>query len=334
MANIPFAIRAHYLGQFDSDADALAYIQGQGWDAGKGDTNPWTAMFYRQTSAGFRIWTGTFWEPFPSGLYNEGAIVLYNSVKARIETWVKCTSSDEFILFNAAPARMWQERFMAASILVPAALGLNLELPWAVNGRRNGANDPNENCFTAANEIGGGLSLNVLVGGQDNDYTAIHWDDNYPVVVTKSPHAKITVSPEQVTTFANYMGLFDNTRSAGQAAFALPDNGIFVAADTDVDNDAHFIIRSGGVEVHNTTLLTPIAGTHYTGYIYVSDDTNAISVVLQGIKVIDELDISGVAYTDLRNAQLQPYLAVVSRAPNTARSMHVHDFRIIMDRGF
>jgi len=63
MADSPFPLRAHWLGKFDTDASALAYIQSMHWDAGKGDNNPWPGMFYKNlTSGDYRIWNGTEWE--------------------------------------------------------------------------------------------------------------------------------------------------------------------------------------------------------------------------------------------------------------------------------
>jgi len=52
-------IRLHYLGQFASDAAALAYIQGRFWDvSSSGASNPWQGMYYKNTTTGaYRVWT-------------------------------------------------------------------------------------------------------------------------------------------------------------------------------------------------------------------------------------------------------------------------------------
>jgi hypothetical protein len=54
------ANKAFFLGSFADDAEAIAFVQAQHWDAGKGDNNPWVGMFYYKESTGeIRVWDGT-----------------------------------------------------------------------------------------------------------------------------------------------------------------------------------------------------------------------------------------------------------------------------------
>jgi len=183
------------------------------------------------------------------------------------------------------------------------------------------------------NEIGGGLSLDVIVGGIAGDYTAIHWGGNYPTMLRKSPHSHCTAALQQVTNVAILTGLVDDTRPDGQDAFALPDNGLLLYYDTDVDNFVHYVIRSGGVSVTNVTGPSPPPGLHAGGNYQVSDDGESVRFIFLDSVVVDWVDVSGAAYAALRAAQLQPYIAVVSRAAAQLREFHVHDFRLLMDRG-
>lgn len=259
----------------------------------------------------------------------------YNPAKDRWEWWARADAGDrEWIFHNAFPARVWRDRFMVSPAFVAVALGLATEIPWSVNGRRNGANDPNAACFTPANEKGGGLVLNVVAGGQVGDYTAIHWGGNYPTILSTSPHWHIRYAWEQITLVASLHGLVDSSRSDAQAAFALPDNGIFVYYDTDVDNLVHYVIRSGGVSVTDVSCATPVAAAHRSVHMQTSDDGESVRLLEGGSAVMDWVDMSGAAYAGLRAAQLQPYIAVVNRAAAQLRQFHAHDSRLLMDRGF
>lgn len=261
--------------------------------------------------------------------------VLWNATKQRTEWWNRCTGgTNEWVLWDVFPGRVWRDRFMAAGIFVAALLGFDSELPWSVNGRRGGAVAPDDSCFPPANEIGGGLNLTVVAGGQLGDYTAISWGGDYPVMLRKSPHYKITASPEQIVTCAMISGLVDSTIPSGTDDFDLPDNGVFFHFDTDIDALTHAIIRSGGVNVTNVTATPPAAGTHASIHAQTSDDGEHIRFLFQGNVRVDWVDISGAAYADLRAAQLKPYIAVVSRSAGVLQEFHAHDFRLIMDRGF
>lgn len=262
--------------------------------------------------------------------------VLWSTTKERKEVWHRCTGgAREWILSEVYPGREWRDRFMAATIFVPDLLGLTSEMPWAVNGRRNAVNAPNAAAFTAANEIGGGLSLNVIAGGSDDDYTAIHWGGNYPVMLRKSPHYHCTLSPEQTTQVAFMAGLVDSSRSTGTDAFGLPKNAVIFHFDTDIDTVPHYIIRSNGVDVINVAAAaTPTAEAHVGVHIQTSEDGEYIRFIFGGSVVVDWVDVSGAAYADLRAARLQPIFTAVNRAAGQLRQLHLHDFRLIEDRGF
>lgn len=273
----------------------------------------------------------------PTHYYSSAWRILWNSNKQRVEQWrqrEEAGSDRAWVLDEVYPGRQWRDRFVAGSVFVVALLGLTSELPWHVNGRRAAVNAPDDNCFTPANELGGGLSVNVIAGGQANDYTAIHWGGNYPVLLRTSPHFHLVVSLEQITTVGFINGLVDNTRSTGTNAFALPDNGVFLYRDTDIDTAGRLIIRSNGVSVTSTVVAADaIAGAHQNIYIVVDDDGEQVKVVMNGNIAIDWVDISGAAYADLRAAHLQPYQAIINRDSNILRQSHMHDFRLIMDRG-
>jgi len=263
------------------------------------------------------------------------ANILYNTVKGRIEFWNREPLNDTWILKYAFPARVWEDRFVSAPMFVPSILGLHSQIPWTVNGRKGGASAPADACFTAANDIGGGFSINVVAaGGAINDYTAVHWGDNYPVILEKSPHFTITLSRQQLTDVATLNGLVDNTRSASTANFALPDNGIFCYYDTAIDNYKHYIIRSGGINVIDIQATPEVAGTPVSCYTQASDDGLSVRFIENGVEILSFTDISGADYTDLRAAQLQPYCMVLDRKGGELKQVHINDFRLIMDSGF
>lgn len=262
----------------------------------------------------------------------------YNPTKTRSEWWYRCDDGDrEYTLGEVYPGREWRDRFMSAPVFFPTLLGLQSELPWHVNGiGQAGGGVPDIGCFTPANEIGGGLSQNVEATGADNDYTAIHWGGNYPVLLRKSPHYHCALSPQQITEVAYLAGLVDSTRKTGTNAFGVPDNGVFFHFDTDVHTVPHFFIRSNSVNVTDVDGVLPTAGAHIGVHIQTNDAGDKIRFIFGGSVVVDWVDVSGAAYAALRTAQLQPYFAVVNRrAPVTLiRELHLHDFRLIEDRGF
>ena len=266
-----------------------------------------------------------------SGGQQGGVKWTFNAAKGRWEWWAKEAAGDEeWVLHHALPARCWKDNF---AVNPEFHMGLQTEIAWAVNGRANGANDPGASCFAAANEVGGGLNMSPLAGGQAGDYTAIHWGGNYPTLLHHSPHVHCAVGLQQVTDVAVLTGLVDNTRATEQEFFGLPDNGVFLYYDTNVDNSVHYVIQSGGISVTNVTGPSPSPATPIAGNYQVSDDGESVRFIFSGSVVVDWVDVSGAAYAALRAAQLQPYMAIVSRAALQLRELHVYDFRMVMDRG-
>ena len=274
--------------------------------------------------------------------YADSFYVWFNTVKNRKEKWVRCANGNrEWALREVCPGRYFEDRFMSAQGFLAAILGYQSEIPWAVNGVIDGGGataDPAAGNFVAANEIGGGVSMiggdTVGATGDTGDYTAIGWGANYPAMLRVSPHFHCTFAPILLTTAFHFAGLVDNTRPAARAAFALPDNGIFAYHDTGVDNLVHLIIRSGAVSVTDFTMAAPAGGTHAGMHIQTSDDGNFVRFIFQGTAVVPWVDVTGAAYAGLVAAQLQPYMAVGIRANNIQRELHLHDFRLIIDRGF
>jgi len=253
---------------------------------------------------------------------------VYNAQKGRIETWVKCPVGDnEWALYDAQPARVWQDKFITGAEFFTAVLGLQAQIPWAINGRRNGPGDPDATCFAAVHQIGGGVELIANTGGANDDYTAIHFGSSYPIAASHSPHVKTTTEFRDTTDCAYLTGLVDDTRSTGTNAFALPDNGIYLYLDTDLGNDhMHFIVRNGGTDEHDTDLGSPPAG-HSSGIIRVNDAGDEVELVFNGTIVATNAGI-------LPSEQMQPYSMVLTRDSATPnKNLHVHDFRLIMDRG-
>ncbi len=84
--------------------------------------------------------------------------------------------------------------------------------------------------------------MKALSGNDDDDYTALHWGDNYSTAIEKSPHLKIHIDYHNTDDVAYQGGFGDNTRSTGTDPFATQDNFIGVTYDTDVDSNIHFKI--------------------------------------------------------------------------------------------
>lgn len=263
-------------------------------------------------------------------IWDDNVKLVYNETKDRLEWWHRCASGDrEWILNDVYPGRVWEDSFINATGFLATILGFASELTWGVNGRRGGAVAPNVSNFVAANEIGGGIDMLALTGGNNDDYTAIHWGGNYPTTVSRSPHLKTMIDFEDTTDVAYVVGLVDDTRSTGTNAFALPDNGIYCMIDTATygDNHVHSIVRDGGADLHDTDLGSPPV-PHSTGIIRINDAGDELTVILNGT-IVDTY--SGTLPTE----QLQPYFMDLTRDSGTPnKNYHLHDFRLIMDRGF
>jgi len=254
----------------------------------------------------------------------------YNPAKDRYELWVPCSGGPAEILYDAYPARVIREHFMTGPIMVPALLGLAMEMEWAVNGRRGGAANLAADNFLPLNDIGGGINLCVAAaGGLDGDYTALHWGGNFPATRQQSPTIRVVADFNTLTGVAHLTGLVDATRPDGIAAFALPDNGVFVYMDTVLygNDHLHYIVRVGGVDMLDLDLGSPPVGES-CGTMYFSDNGNTVYVVLNGVVVST---FSGV----LPDVQMQPYAAVIARgAPLANKYQYLRDFWFIMDSSF
>ena len=247
--------------------------------------------------------------------------------RTREEVW-SLVGDDVWILVDAIEAFVLSDSFIAPAVLIPGLLGLNSQIPWAVNGRANGAVAPAEANFVAANDIGGGLILRVLAGGQDNDYTAIHFGNNYPLALSEFPQVCMTVDFEAVADVGYFTGMADDSRATGTNVFVLPDNCVAFYMDTDTgDNHIHCIIRSGGAYLLNEDLGPAPPGNSY-GCIRRNPVDNKIEFILRGVIVAEYDDL------DFPTDQLQPYAAVIGRAAGLAANadLHIHGMKLIMNK--
>lgn len=237
---------------------------------------------------------------------NEYSKLTYNHTLGRQEKWVRTAEGGEFLLFDAVPGINLQDNFISANIIAPALLGLNSSLSWAVNGVSAGVG-VDENNFVAHNVIGGGLKIIVESGGNDNDYSAMHFGSNYPISMSRYPSVTTMIDFSDDEDVAYIAGLVDDSRSDGTAAFALPDNGVFFYLDTDTgDSNVKCVVRIGGVTVDEQSLGPAPPGVS-CGNIRRNLITGYIEFILLGNVVHT---YTGVLPTD----QLQPYVAVVGRA--------------------
>ncbi len=246
---------------------------------------------------------------------------VYNRTKDRREVWNRCDSGDEeWVLFDGMPARVIKEDYVGPVQFVPAILGVELSRSWDTNG--NPA--PVAGNFVAANELGGGLLLRGL-GANPDDWIAIHTGANYPVSLTVSPHLHLVVSIPNTTSLYILRGLVGaaNLETGDDAAWATPDDGIWLEYDTDVDGNLRFVTRSGGVST-STSLGAPPAG-HIAINMCVNDAGDDARLVLNGTLVATHT-------THLPATQLKP-LAMVGSRIAAQRDLHLHDFRLIFDSG-
>lgn len=267
--------------------------------------------------------TAEEWMPISAGY-------VFNPTKNRYELWLLCSGGPGSVLYDAYPARVLREHFIAGPILAPTLLGLSMEMEWSINGLRGGIANLAVDNFPPLNDIGGGINLCVVAaGGLDGDYTALHWGGNFPTTRLQSPTIHVVAEFTALTGAAHMIGLVDATRPDGAAAFALPDNGVFVYVDTALygNDHLHYIVRAGGVNTLDLDLGTPPVGES-CGTLYFSDDGNTVYLVLNGVVVST---FSGV----LPNVQMQPYAAVVARgAPLANKCQYLRDFWFIMDLSF
>jgi len=253
----------------------------------------------------------------------------------RRELWCYAPcGGDQWMLWKAQPATRWKDRFMSQAVFVGVGANvaisfLNSEMPWVVNGRRNGANDPNSTSFVPANEPGGGIDIIVPAGGQVGDYIAMHFGGDYSVLTSLSPHWHMDVKLLNDTDVGYLIGLVGATnKPVENDVWAIPDDGYWFRLDTDAvdgygDNSLRAVVRSNGVDRLVTNLGTPsfVDKTHLS--IVVNDAGDEVSFLKDGFVVATH-------DADLPTAQLQPYQAVVGRAVGI-KEMKIFHFRHIQD---
>jgi len=245
----------------------------------------------------------------------------YNRTKDRREVWYRADGGDEeWVLFDAMPAREIKEDYIGPVQFVPAILGVELARSWDTNG--NPA--PAAGNFVEANELGGGLILRGL-GANIDDWIAIHTGGNYPVSVAVSPHFHLILGIANTTSIYTLRGLVGaaNLETGDGAAWTTPDDGIWIEYDTDVDGNLRFVTRSGGVST-STSLGAPPAG-HISINMCVNDAGDDARLVLNGTLVATHT-------THLPTTQLKP-LAMVGSRIAAQRDLHLHDLRLIFDAG-
>jgi len=253
---------------------------------------------------------------------------IWNPVKQRKEILIQAQGGNrEWVLHYVRPGRVWEESFIGPAAFVPAILGVALDRSWASNGQPA----PVAGNFPVLNEIGGGLDLTCLGVGA-NDWVALHTGGNYPLTVAKSPHFHMRGEIPDNTGIFVLIGLvgavgLNVTSPAAAGAWTLPDDGIWVQYDTNVDNNLRFITSSGGVQTVTVVMAAAPAG-HAGVNFAVSDDGTQVYVMLNGT-------ILATHTTNLPTVQLKPYMMAMSRAGGAViKNVHLHDFRLIFDRGF
>jgi len=185
--------------------------------------------------------------------------------------------------------------------------------------------------FTAANEVGGGLILGVNAGGNDDDYTAIHFNGNYPLTVATSFHIKAIVELVDNADVGYLVGVCcANNKPTGTNAFGIPDNFMGFRLDTDAvdgygDDHVRTVVRSGGVDQHTTDLGAAPPG-HSEGHININDAGDTVTFILNGVAVASH-------NTGLPVCQMQPYACVIGRGAALVdrKELHLHDMELIMD---
>jgi len=210
---------------------------------------------------------------------------------------------------------------MGGPQLVSALLGLLLDRSWATNGDPA----PVAGNFVEANEIGGGMVLRCL-GAAGGDWVAMHTGGNYPLTVAYSPHLKITadiVDTANVFILGGLVGA-SNLETGNNLAWTVPDDGIWVEYDTNVDGNMRFVTSIAGVQTATPLGVPPVA--HSSLVFVVNDASDEAKMILNGTVVATHT-------TNLPTAQLKPLAMCGSRAV-AAKDLHLHDLRLIFDRGF
>ncbi len=264
---------------------------------------------------------------FPLINYSETAYCRWNSVKNRLEFWQKHSprgSAAHWQLFQAWPAIKWVETFLVDPNLVNDYF--RCDLSWLVNA--NPA--PNDSNYTPTNEPGGGLEL--LTDGNTPgiaDWVAQGWGGNYPTGVDYSPHLSIVTQLITSTSIRRLMGLVGATNKPGNgvafpALLTFPYDGIYVNCDTaDSPCTRIDVVKDGVLQDQFTLATAPTTDHHHMG-IVVNDAGDRVQMRRDGV-IECTLDCSSLA-----GVQLQPYIMIMTNV-NAVRSIHLHEFRLIMD---
>lgn len=276
----------------------------------------------------------SMWPPlpvlYPPGLrapprnYADNVWEGYNPVKERFERWQRCDTGDQpWILMFVCPGRVFHESFIAAPNLVPAILQLSGMETWVTTGNPN----PDGTTFESLSEYGGGLKTNTK--GTTGKWVSIHKGDSYFTDISKSPHLKFIAALDTITNLRSLLGMIGSSgKPAGGGAWSEPDYGIWYEWDTSKSPSARFVTKNGAGNKTETAFsgVAPVTGRHYSFYIYLSDAGDKVYFIDQGVLVATH-------ETDLPAVMLQPYF-VIETLENAVKIAHLHDYRLIMDKGF
>lgn len=255
--------------------------------------------------------------------------VVYNWRKRRRETWQRKAISHEWVLWDVTPGRNWKESFVGPVQFVPAILGLFLDRAWDTSGNPAPAAGNFVALGAYGGEVGGGMVLRCL-GVADNDWISFHMGNNYPVTIGKSPHIKLTadlIDTDELYFLAGLVGI-SNLETANGNPWTIPDDGIWVEYDTDVDNQLHFVTSNGGTRTQTPLGTPPIE--HTSMILSVKDDCDEVEAIMNNYKVASHT-------TNLPDVdtQLKALMMLGTRvdAGGVQKDIHVHDLRLIFDRG-
>lgn len=246
---------------------------------------------------------------------------IYNPVKHRKEGWYRRSPNHDWQLDDLDPGIEWEETFIGPIHAFVGVVGISLDKTWGVNG--NPA--PTAPNFVEANQVGGGLILRCL-GAGGNDWVAMHTGAQYPIVYYNGPHFHVHMqSPNYTNTYflAGFVGA-SNLETGNNNPWTVPDNGIWFEHDTNIDNRARFVTRSGGVE-QSSWLGSVVAATgeKHSTHFYVNDyGTEAIAIIDGVIRCRHTLHIP--------TAQLKPLFMCGVRAANQ-RERWILDFKMLYD---
>lgn len=210
---------------------------------------------------------------------------IYNDYKGRSEVWVwhygDAREFDSWMLDTACPIRQFKESFMGAICSLVPVTGIVSDKTWAVNG--NPA--PVAGNFVQANYWIGGLQLKCL-GAATNDWVAVHMGDNYPIIPRRSPHLRVIVGYSTVPQMFCLVGLVasDNLETGNNNPWTVPDTGIWVEYDANVDDTFRFVTSNNGIQTV-TSFEMPDSPNEW--YIQVNDEHTSVRFLIDGVKLAE-----------------------------------------------